>query len=219
MPSDFASVLRRFADRTSLCAQRTGAHRARHPSGFFPCARSPRHRGPHLGGILPQKQGQELAFDQRRCERSLLRSAGMHGFVDQRAVRGAEHRRQRRRRPEGARARCARVGCSTWMYCQPTPPLPRSAGQFDSHDANRTTAVGARPFWLLFGAMPKSDPRSGAARKLCTIKSNPLARRASGTLHFKTKASAAQRQLACGNPSLSRNAASTFSGASPPVRL
>jgi len=34
MPSDFASVLRRFADSTSVCWQRTGAHPARHPSGF-----------------------------------------------------------------------------------------------------------------------------------------------------------------------------------------
>jgi len=35
MASDYASVLRRFADSTSMCWQRTGAHRARHPSGFF----------------------------------------------------------------------------------------------------------------------------------------------------------------------------------------
>jgi len=94
----------------------------------------------------------------------------MHGFVDQRAVRGAEHRRRRRSGPEGARARCARVGCSTRMYCQTTPPAPRSTGNFAAHDARQNTAVGARPFWLLFGAMPKSNPRSGAARKPCTRK-------------------------------------------------
>jgi len=35
LPSDFASVLRRIADGTSVCRQRTGAHRARHPAGFF----------------------------------------------------------------------------------------------------------------------------------------------------------------------------------------
>jgi hypothetical protein len=36
LPSRYASVLRRFADRTSMCAQRTGAHPARHPCGLFP---------------------------------------------------------------------------------------------------------------------------------------------------------------------------------------
>jgi len=91
------------------------------------------------------------------CGLFVRRSAGMHGFVDQRAVRGAEHRRRRRRGPEGARARCARVGCSTRTYCQPTPPAPRSTGNFAAHDARQNTAVGARPFWLLFGAMPKSN--------------------------------------------------------------
>jgi len=35
LPSDCASVLRRFADSTSVCWQRTGAPPARHPSGFF----------------------------------------------------------------------------------------------------------------------------------------------------------------------------------------
>jgi len=35
-------------------------------------------------------------------------------------------------------------------------------------DANRTTASGARPFWLLFGAMPKSNPLATGERKLCT---------------------------------------------------
>jgi len=91
----------------------------------------------------------------------------MHGFVDRRAVRGAEHRRRRRNGPEGARARCARVGCSTWMCCQPTPPALRSTGESDSQEANQTTASGARPFWLLFGAMPKSNPLAAGERKLC----------------------------------------------------
>jgi len=35
LPSDFASALRPFADGTSVCRQRTGAHRARHPAGFL----------------------------------------------------------------------------------------------------------------------------------------------------------------------------------------
>jgi len=44
-----------FAECTSLCIQRTRAHRARAPAGCS-CVRSPRHTGPRLGGILPQKQ-------------------------------------------------------------------------------------------------------------------------------------------------------------------
>src|SRR5664279_6165461 len=34
-PGDFARTLRRFADGTSVCRQRTRAHRARAPAGFF----------------------------------------------------------------------------------------------------------------------------------------------------------------------------------------
>ena len=56
-----------------------------------------------MGGVLPQKQQQKLAGILRWRERSEGRSAGMHGFVDQRAVRGAEHRRRCGERPAGAR--------------------------------------------------------------------------------------------------------------------
>jgi len=135
------------------CSGIGAIHRA-DPAGLVD-RHSPRHRGPRLGGILPQKQRQQRAQVVRRGERSYCRSAGMHGFVDQRAVRGAEHRRRRRRGPEGARARRARVGCSTRMYCQPTPPAPRSTGQFDSHDANRTTASGAGLFGYFLGQAKK----------------------------------------------------------------
>ncbi len=44
------------------------------------------------------------------------------------AVRGAEHRRRRRKMPAGARAMIAAFADSTRMYCQTTPPSPRSAG-------------------------------------------------------------------------------------------
>jgi len=79
----------------------------------------------------------------------------MHGFVDQRAVRGAEHRRRRRRGPEGARAGSARVGCSTRTYCQPTPPAPRSTGDFAAHDARQNTALGASLFGYFLGNAKK----------------------------------------------------------------
>ena len=56
------------------------------PSFGLSCAASPRHRGPRLGGILPQKRQLALfssALDLSRSERSYRRSAGMHGFVHQ----------------------------------------------------------------------------------------------------------------------------------------
>ena len=55
-------------------------------------------QGPRFGGILPQKQEQPLSYPIPRG------SAGMHGFMDPGAVRGAEHRRRRRKLPAGARA-------------------------------------------------------------------------------------------------------------------
>jgi len=69
-----------------------------------------------LGGILPQKQ--QLAWT------IPWGSAGMHGFVDPGAVRGAEHRRRRRKMPAGARTRCARVG---WQYTDVLPDDPAGA--------------------------------------------------------------------------------------------
>jgi hypothetical protein len=41
------------------------------------------------------------------------------------------------------------------MYCLSNPASTRSAGDFDSQDANQNTALGAWPFWLLFGQCQK----------------------------------------------------------------
>jgi len=68
-----------FAGCTSVYIQRTGAHRVRPPADFS-YAPSPCLRGPRLGGILPQKQGQEL----KPSAPTRRGSAGMHGFEDQR---------------------------------------------------------------------------------------------------------------------------------------
>ena len=137
-----------FVERTSVCAQRTGAHRARHPSGFS-SAPSPRHRGPRLGGILPQKQQQPLALVALatgfwRSKRLYRRSAGMHGFVHEPAPFAAPSIAGDGGRSPQGRAHDARASAvSTGTCCQPTPPSPRSTGQSDSHDANRTAASGA----------------------------------------------------------------------------
>jgi hypothetical protein len=45
--------------------------------------------------------------------------------------------------PQGRGDGSPRLRSSTWMYCLSNPAATRSAGQFDSHDANRTTASGA----------------------------------------------------------------------------
>jgi len=75
------------------------------------------------------------------------RSAWMHGFVHQSAVRGAEHRRLGGNRPKGRRNGLRRLRSSTWTYCLSNPAKPRSAGQSDS-----LTRIGPpRPVLDLFG--------------------------------------------------------------------
>jgi len=150
LPSDFASVLRRFADRTSLCAQRTGAPPARHPSGSsLHTLAAP--QGPRLGGILPQKPKQPLASDQRRGERSLLRSAGCTDSWSKGAVRGAEHRRRGGKSPKGRGEGSPRSRSSAGMHCLRDADPPRSTGDFDSQDANQNTVVGASLFGYFLG--------------------------------------------------------------------
>ena len=61
-----------------------------------------------MGGILPQRQRKKK---ERRSQRSASRQATDGRISRTGAVRGAEHRRGRRNKPAGARARRARVGC------------------------------------------------------------------------------------------------------------
>ena len=156
------------ADRPSLACSGIGAIHRADPAGLV-VRHSPRHRGPRLGGILPQKQQHEQLLTHLVCrrQRSSCRSAGMHGFVDQRAVRGAEHRRRCGKGPKGRGDGSPRLRSSTRTYCLRDPATPRSAGDFAAHEARQNAAVGARPFWLLFGAMPKSNPLATGERKLC----------------------------------------------------
>jgi hypothetical protein len=128
-----------FAGCTSFNIPPTAAQRARPPSDGS-CAPSPRHRGPRLGGILPQKPEQRGAKIFSSSPRS---SAGMHGFVDPGAVRGAEHRRRGGKCPQGRGDGSPRLRSSTRMYCLSNPATARSAGQSDSQEANQTTASGA----------------------------------------------------------------------------
>jgi len=72
-------------------------------------------------------------------------------------------------KPEGARRWIAALA-KQYMDVLSEPPgvgekrrAPRRA------DARWGTAFGARPFWLLFGAMPKSNPLTAGERKLCTL--------------------------------------------------
>ena len=137
MPSPTLRVRERrpgSADRPSLACSGIGALHRADPAGLF-VRHSPRHRGPRLGGILPQKQQHEQLLTHLVCrrQRSSCRSAGMHGFVDQRAVRGGEHRRRCGSGPQGRGDGSPRLRSSTRTYCLRNPATPRSAGQFDSH--------------------------------------------------------------------------------------
>jgi len=114
--------------------------------------------GAPLGGILPQKPEHRSGLPRR--------SPWMDGFVDHGTVRGAEHRRLCRKCPKGRGDGSPRLRSSTRMYCLSNPARARSAGDSAAHEARRNTASGARPFWLLFGAMPKSNPLASGERKL-----------------------------------------------------
>jgi hypothetical protein len=84
------------------------------------------------------------------------------------AVRGAEHRRGRRKMPEGARARCARVGCQHMDVLSDDPAVPekRRAVRFARRESDRR--VRCLAFLVTFWAMPKSDPLAAGEWKLCT---------------------------------------------------
>jgi len=58
-------------------------------------------------------------------------------------VRGAEHRRRRGKSPKGCGDGSPQSRSSTGRCCLSDPPSPRSAGNFDSQEANQNTALGA----------------------------------------------------------------------------
>jgi hypothetical protein len=178
LPSGFARALRRFADGTSLCRQRTGALPARHPAGFFLRALAAPYEAP-FGGILPQKRRRKSSVSHQLASRQ-ARDGRLRGSG---AVRGAEHRRRRRIRPAGARAGGARVGCSTRMYCQPTPAAAEKRRGVGFARCESDHRVRCLAFLVTFWAMPKS---------------NPLPRRGSGSSGFEGSKSKSQIKMDSG---------------------
>ena len=97
-----------FVERTSVCAQRTGAHPARHPSGFS-SARSPRHRGPIWAASCRRSGPLGLL---RSCARSLEEANDHNDAVQGCTVSCIDRRRSRCRASQGA-AEIARRGART----------------------------------------------------------------------------------------------------------
>jgi len=73
------------------------------------------------------------------------------------AVRGAEHRRVRRKLPEGARARCARVGCEHRDVLSDDPDVPEKRREFCRARCAAKHRVRCLAFLVTFWAMPKSN--------------------------------------------------------------
>ena len=97
LPEKCASARLCSAECTSVCTQRN----RRDPS---------RRRFAHRGRCRRNAKGNQK--QRASCAQPQRRSPWMDGLRNALGVvRGAEHRRLRRKRPAGARARCARVGC------------------------------------------------------------------------------------------------------------
>ena len=175
LPSDFASGLRGSLN-AHPCAYSELARILRATLRAFPPPARRATGGPVLGGILPQKRGARPSCSCAkfyRSERPHRRSAGMHGFVDKTgSVRGAEHRRVRRKKPVGARAGSARVGCEHRDVLSDDPAVPekRRAVRFARCESDRR--VRCLAFLVTFWAMPKSNRLAAGETKLCTSRTN-----------------------------------------------
>jgi len=101
------------------------------------------------------RQERRFAHVSRRGQRSRWRSAGMHGFVDPRAVRGAEHRRRRRRGPKG-RAQETRASAAVHGCTVSRPRRRREAQGILPRTMRGKTPRWALAFLVTFWAMPKS---------------------------------------------------------------
>ena len=169
LPSDFASVLRRFADGTSLCPQRTGAHPARHPAGFFLRTLAAPQGAPL--GRHPAAEARARAAA-RTCLASRptfsltqCRDARIRGSTRRSRCRASQALRRKARRGAAMdRRACAavhgRTVCATPQCREAQGILPR-------------TRRGKTPRWALaflvtFWAMPKSNPLAAGERKLCS---------------------------------------------------
>ncbi len=160
-----------FAEWTSVSMQRTGAHPARHPADFS-SARSPRHMGPRLGGILPQNQEHEPRAKHALSLRSVL-GVGQ-GWPDSwlpapSRCRASQATAEIARQGRAHDARASAVG--TRVCYQPTPPAPGSA-------PGRAAAIDPR------GAARHRARRLAFCLLLGNAKSRPLLRRRSGSSCF-----------------------------------
>ena len=168
-----------------MCAQRTGAHRARPPSGLS-CAASPRHRGPPISAASCRRSnGNGSPVHSLNAVNCCCVVQGCTDSCTTGAVRGAEHRRGRRKQPAGARARCARVGCEHTDVLSDDPAVPEKHRAVRFARCESDHRVRCLAFWLLLGTAPqerreqRSWPRSGGGQDARShAKSNRLARRA-----------------------------------------
>ena len=153
----------------------------RDPSGFSRPACDARHRERRPSSTNPCIPA--LPLDIRRAngsicsERKPTACIGVgHGWPASwiRRLSRCRASQRLRIRPAGARRRIAALAqqYTDVLSAQPRNAEKHRAVRFARCESNHRG--GRWPFWLLFGAMPKSNPRSGAARKPCTG-STPLA--------------------------------------------
>ena len=131
VPGDFARALRRFADGTSLCRQRTRAHRARAPAGFFlrALAAAEREPGGASAAVLAAEAKQKRKTDPKIPQSSSRRKPGPSAFALALLLALA---RVGRRRADGSGPRAARVSardraafrCRHRMACRQNPGRP-----------------------------------------------------------------------------------------------
>ena len=134
MPQRLRKRLRRFADGTSLCRQRTRAHSARAPTGFF-LRRLPRPRG---------NPGREKRKARHPPQKPLL----LGPSETRRRADGRGPRAPHAGAREGSRA----FGCEAGRLVSRTPATR-------SEPAKRARNRGCLFLWLLsFGQAKESDP-------------------------------------------------------------
>ena len=186
-----------FVERTSLCAQRTGAHRARPPSDFS-SAPSPRHRGPISAASCRRSNssGSRLLLLRQFWSDANDRVGAVEGSTDScttGAVCGAEHRRRGGKLPAGSRRWIAAIAKQYKDVLSEQPRLAekRRAVRFARcvsdrrvrclaflvtlwalrrrSGANRGAGRGAAQ-GRMPGVMPKSNRLAAGETKLCTSK-------------------------------------------------
>jgi hypothetical protein len=119
-----------------------------------------------LGGILPQKPDQDPA-------RTLLSAnlRAVQGCTDSRmkgTVRGAEHRSQCRKMPEGARRWIAALAKQYMDVLSEQPGAGEKRRGFRFAGCESEHRVRGLAFLVTFWAMPKSNRLAVGETKLCT---------------------------------------------------